>query len=248
MPNDTRELVLSTKEHRWAVLAGISILVMAIVGGFAYGYAHANLHVPNDAMATASAVGNQPILLRLTILSWCVVAVLDLATTFAIYFTYRRPAPRLSLLVTSLRLVYTGILLLATAHLVPLSLDSELNGGVLAFESFDRTWSGGLVIFGIHLLALAQLVWIARFPWIPIAFLLALGGVGYIVLEGFELLGSESLAIPAIIQKALAIPMILGELLFAVLLIAARLPRLTGFKSFHGVYDKWRIGENDNFV
>ena len=247
MPNDTRELVLSTKEHRWAVLAGISILVMAIVGGFAYGYAHANLHVPNNAMATASAIGKRPILLLLTILSWCVVAVLDLVATIAIYFTYKRLVPRLSLVVASLRLLYTGILLLAIAHLVSLSLDSEPNSGVLAFQLFELVWSGGLVVFGFHLFALTQLVRIVRFPWIPIALLLALGGVGYIVLEGFEFLGLESVAIPAIIQKALAIPMILGELLFAVLSIAARLPRLAGFKSFHGVCNKWRISENDNF-
>ena len=247
MPNGTRELALSTEEHWWAVLAGISLLVMAIVGGFAYGYAHANLHVPNNAIATASAIGKRPILLLLTILLWCVVAVLDLVATFAIYFTYKRLAPRLSLVAASLRLLYTGILLFAIAHLVPLSLDSETNSGVLAFQSFELVWSGGLVIFGFHLLALAQLVRIVRFPWIPIALLLALGGVGYIVLEGFEFLGSDSVAIPAFIQKALAIPMILGELLFAVLSIAARMPRLTGFKPFQGVCDKWRISENDNF-
>jgi len=229
MPNDTRELVLSTEEHRWAVLAGISILVMAIVGGFAYGYAHANLHVPNNAMATASAIGKRPILLLLTILSWCVVAVLDLVATFAIYFTYRRLVPRLSLVVASLRLLYTGILLLAIVHLVPLSLDSEPNSGVLAFQSFELVWSVGLAIFGFHLLALAQLVRIARFPWIPIAFLLALGGVGYVVLEGFEFLGSESVAIPAIIETMFRVPMIFGELLLAALSIAVRLPRLTGF-------------------
>lgn len=225
MSNYTPGIELSTEELRSAVVAGISILIMAVAGGVAYSYAHPVLHIAHDAEATATAIAERPMLLRFTIMLWCVVAVLDLVVTLAIFRTYGRLASQPAHEAAWLRLLYSVILVVAVAHLVPLSLDGEVSTGLQRFEAFNRVWSGGLVVFGAHLIALAQLVRVAQLPYPPTASLLVLGGVGYIVLEGAEFFAVEHLAIPRIVEAALGVPMILGEMLFAMLLIAARWSR-----------------------
>lgn len=52
MANHNHVTAILPAERRWALITGGSLLLMAVVGGFAFGYAHPILHIVGDSEAT----------------------------------------------------------------------------------------------------------------------------------------------------------------------------------------------------
>ena len=219
MSEHTYVTALLPAERRWAHITGYSLLLMAVAGGFAYGYAHPMLHIGGDSEATSDALIAQPLLLYSVVVAWNLVALLDLVASFGIYGVYRRRAPLLSVWVAATRLVYTIVLMVAVVQLASLSLSNDMGNGLARFEVFESIWSGGLVVFGFHLLALSYLVCVTRYPAVLISIALSLGGVGYIILNGAKFGDAAVVAITPVIETLANIPMVLGELSFAVCLL-----------------------------
>ena len=214
-----------TPERGWSVVTGAALIVMAVAGAIAYGYAHPLLHMANDAQATAAAVEGRPILLAMVVLSWSLVALLDFLASCGIYLVFRRSAPLLSLLVAAIRVVYTLVLIAAVAELGSLLFNEYSVSGLVKFDSFEKIWSGGLIVFGLHLLALSRLVSVVGFPSLLVATFLGLGGLGYVFVKGTDFLGLEGLTVPLVVEVSAGIPMVFGELLFAIaLLVGAAAP------------------------
>ena len=212
----------TTLERRWSIATGLSLLLMAIAGGLAYGYAHPLLHIANDVEATTTAIESRPILLFVAVSLWSLVAILDLLVSYGIYAIYRRSAPKLSFLVAAIRVAYTLILVIAITELGTLWIDDDAKSGLRQFESFEEIWSGGLVVFGVHLLMLSRLVGLAEHPYRSVVVLLALGGLGYMVTNGTAFVGYDEQELPIIVEAGFGVPMILGELLFAIRLFLSR--------------------------
>jgi len=127
---------------------------------------------------------------------------------------------RLGLVVLVTRLVYTAFLLGATGFLYG-ALDP--NQAVAMEAMFTKVWYAGLVIFGIHLLALsAASIKNPDFPGIftPI---LAIAGLGYGVIHAFYVLsqvpGDWFDRIADRLQGILGVPMALAEIGLAVWLL-----------------------------
>ncbi|MEM9388369.1 MAG: DUF4386 domain-containing protein [Pseudomonadota bacterium] len=206
----------------WAAITGLAILAMAILGGFAFASVHSTLHVAGDPLATESALRANLTLFHATVWAWVIVALLDLLVALGVYRLFRALAPQQTLIAAVLRGGYALVLIVATSRLAKLWIDDGYAAGALGFSQFEQIWSAGLVLFGAHLLALARLGW--KVAWVarPVAILLGLGGLGYLVIEGGQSLLGSALTWPQWVSVGFGIPMVLGELSFALqLLISA---------------------------
>ena len=201
--------------HRLMQVIGASILLMAIVGGAAYGFVHTTLHIAGDPNATAAATAGKLHLVVLAASAWLLVALLDVIVSVGVYLLYQRT--HLGLAVTSggLRAVYAAILVVATLSLFDSALSGKASTVYLAFEQFERVWSIGLLVFGIHLCSLGYLVNQSAKAPSAVSWLLIGGGIGYLLSEGGGLPGFDLTEI----EPILAVIMIVGELSFAVWLI-----------------------------
>lgn len=177
-----------------ALLAGVGLLIMAILSPFALLNTYRNIFVLGDTQATAEnilAAGN---LFNIGAFTFLLVAILDIVVAWALYILFKPVNKSLSLLAAWLRLAYAAIFALALSHLF--SAAQLLSGAVyvkalgadllhaqaqLALSAFKNSWDIGLVVFGIHLLILGYLAFKSGFipRWLGI--LLVVAGVGYIV-------------------------------------------------------------------
>jgi len=177
-----------------AMVAGVGLLLMAILSPFAFLNVYQNIFVTGDAKATAEnilALGNR---FNIGISIFLVVAVLDIVVAWALYVLFKTVNKSLSLLAAWFRLAYAPIFALALTNLF--STSQLLSGAnylkvystdqiyaqiMLSVSAFKNGWDIGLVIFGLHLLVLGYLAFKSGFipKWLGV--LLVIAGVGYIV-------------------------------------------------------------------
>ncbi|MCB0635948.1 MAG: DUF4386 domain-containing protein [Lewinella sp.] len=210
-----------------ALTAGISLLLIAVAAGFAYGYVHGNLIIPDDLSATVANLRASEFLFRFSIGVWLMILLLDVVAAWALY-RYLAPVHQdLSLLTAWLRVVYAVFLAIAIiAYMVVLLLlqkPIDETGAVseqigLFLGAFSKAWSVGLIIFGAHLLLLGFLVWRSGFVPKWLAVLIVIAAFSYLLVhKGF--LFFPDVAAVAKVESILAIPMAIGELAFAVWLV-----------------------------
>ncbi len=177
-----------------AFVAGLGLLLMAILAPFANFYVLQNLVVANDATATAANIVASGGLFRLGLSSLLLVAVLDVVVAWALYVLLEPVSRSLSLLAAWFRVVYAAVFAVA---LIPLLGVLQLVSGadylkgleanqiqaqvMLSLSTFRSGWDLGLVLFGLHLLVLGYLVFKSGFipQWLGI--LLVIAGLGYMV-------------------------------------------------------------------
>ncbi len=172
-----------------SLVAGISLLLMGILGVFANFIVLQGLVTADDAVQTASDIANSTELFRFGVLSFLLVATLDVIVAAALFELFAPVHRSLSMLTAWLRIVYAGVFAVAISQLagVPRVLDSPAQA-MGKIDAFNDTWSAGFLLFGIHLLAIGYLAW--RSGWMPriISILLVLAGGGYIVDSAGEIL------------------------------------------------------------
>ena len=177
-----------------AMVAGVGLLLLAILSPFALLNTYQNIFVLGDAKATAEnilAAGN---LFNIGISSFLVVAILDIVVAWALYVLFKPVNKSLSLLAAWFRLAYAAIFALALTNLFNASQllsgadylkafgTDQLYAQVkLSLSSFKSAWDIGLVVFGLHLLILGYLAFKSGFvpKWLSI--LLFVAAIGYIV-------------------------------------------------------------------
>ena len=177
-----------------AMVAGLGLLLMAILAPFALLNTYQNVFVAGDAQTTAeniTALGN---MFNIGISIFLIVAILDIIVAWALYILFKPVNKSLSLLAAWFRLVYAPLFALA---LNPLFSASQLLSGadylkafdanqlsaqaMLSISAFKNGWDIGLVIFGLHLLVLGYLAFQSGFIPKWLAVLLVVASIGYIV-------------------------------------------------------------------
>ena len=233
-PPPTRGRATSARSAAgWAGACYVAIFVLAMFANF---LALDAVLQPGDATATADALREHEGMFRLGTTAFLGIFLADLVVAWALYVLFRPTHRDLALAAAWFRIAYTVVLGAALgllyAALWLADAPAELSGGaadggvLLALQTFDFTWVMGLAAFGVHLVLVARLLWMARGPrWI--ATLLALAGLGYaldtvahIVLADYESYATVFLAI-------LAVPSIVGELSLAGWLMLVALGRRT---------------------
>jgi hypothetical protein len=220
-------------QRQASIIAGVALVLMAIVAGFAYGFVFTRLVVPGNAIATSQNITNSELLFRASILGWLIILILDVLVAWALFIFLKSANKNLALLAAWFRLVYASILGVAMLNLVLVLLlvhgaDSmrvfepyKLDALMLFFlNTFSSMWSLGLIVFGCHLLVLGYAVF--RSGFIPKIFgvLLILASLCYLLTNGATLLYPNYEQYKVTVEMILSAPMALGELAFGVWLWA----------------------------
>lgn len=218
------------KQNKWdisqrsvALIAGITLLIMTVVAGFAYGYVFEGILVPDNATETSKKLKDLAMLFRLGIVGWVVIFIADVLVAWALYIFLKKVNQSLSLLVAWLRLMYTAVLGVAILNLV-LVLQFPATGQtsdlVLGFmNAFHSIWSIGLIVFGGHLILLGYLVWNANYVPKVWSVLLTIAGVCYMGTSVAQVLMGDYQLYKAAIDRVVSLPMIAGELGLAIWLV-----------------------------
>jgi len=183
--------------HSAAIVAGLGLLAMAILAGFANFSVFQSLVVSGDTKTTAENIMGSSGSFRMGILFFVVVAVLDVVVALALYVLLKPVNKILSSLAAWFRIVYATIFAVALTNLfTALQLFTgadylkafEVNQlyaqGMLSLSAFQSGWNIGLAIFGLHLLILGYLVFKSGYTskwWgILLSILLVVAGLGYL--------------------------------------------------------------------
>jgi hypothetical protein len=211
-----------------SLTAGLAIVIMAVAAAFTFGYAHHAIVVSGDAASTVNNLKSMSSLFKFEIMGWMLILLCDLIASFALYGYFKDSCRNVARWMAAFRLIYSGILAYAIYHLISISigveginvLDKTVQTEVMnSLHVFETAWSMGLIIFGFHLLLLGFLVYrsvnIHRF-W---GLLLIIAAASYILIHAGKnfVPGSEQLM--AVVEMVLSLPMMAGEVGFALWLI-----------------------------
>lgn len=169
-----------------AIIAGVGLLLMAILSPIAYLNTFQSLVEFDDAALTAQNILNSMVEFRIAILLIFVVAILDVLVAWALYIVLKPANKNLSALAAWLRVIYGGIFMFAISKLY-VALQVLATDGVQAMsflKAFQSIWDKGLILFGFSLLVLGYLAF--KSGYIPkwLGGFLVLAAAGYIV-DGF---------------------------------------------------------------
>jgi hypothetical protein len=188
-----------------SLVAGIGLLVMAAIAVFTNFIVVEGLVTPGDAAATAADVMTSETMFRLGIVGWVAIAALDVVVAWALFHFFAPADEGVSRLAAWLRLVYSAVLLIATTHLSAavrlLDSGQQLAGStseqlqsqaLLSTATFTDVWDAGLVLFGLHLVALGWLAYRAGYAPKLLGLLLGIAGAGYVIDSVSAVLGQPT--------------------------------------------------------
>lgn len=214
-------------KRKQADITGISLLLMAAIAGLGYGYAfneaYTSLHnnfIPIDR-------GTINGMLKLTLVSFILIGLLDLIVAWSLYLLFNRYNPLLSLMAAALRIVYTIILGIAISYLAAsvelLSKNQPGANEVLEYlDDFLDTWSFGLIFFGLHMMLLAIVLYPVTCVPKFIPHLALFAGACYLLSNGLNHTVPAYKVYKETVEMILALPMAAGELALALWLLFKR--------------------------
>lgn len=213
---------MQTSPRPAALIAGISILLMAFAAIYSFAIVLSPVYHVNDAAATFAAISQNLDSFKMGINGWWFILIMDVLAAYGLCYVLTPVHPKWSMVVAGSRIVYGIIFAVAIYQLslVPALLDSGDELAVLHhIDAFMHIWSWGLILFGLHLLAIGIVQF--RFKWSPkwLSYLVLLAGASYMISHGLKHLPVNT-DTAALVEKVLSLPMALGELLFAIWLIA----------------------------
>jgi len=183
-----------------AIVAGIGLILMAILAPIANFSILQNLIVADDAAGTVSNIFSAQGSFRMAIAIFAIVAVLDIIVAWGLYVLLRPVNKSLSLLTAWFRIVYAAMLgfvlvnllsvlqLAGNADYLTLFGSDQISGMVmLSLSNFNTGWQLSLIIFGFHLLLLGYLLFKAGYMRKVLGILLVIAALGYLT-DGFATL------------------------------------------------------------
>ncbi|WMT40987.1 DUF4386 domain-containing protein [Paenibacillus sp. D2_2] len=215
-----------------ALTASTSLIVMALVAFFAYGFIHGRLVVQDNPALTFQNILASVNLFKAELLGWLIILICDVIAAWALYIVLAPIHKGLSLFGAWLRLIYSAMLGIAILNLVFVLLLSKNIPYLSSFdasqiqalmmvslEAFQSIWSIGLIIFGGHLLIVGYLA--LRSGNIPriISILVLLGGIGYISIHLCNIFLPDYSKWISTLTLIFTLPMTLGELGLAIWLL-----------------------------
>jgi len=190
-----------------AIIAGIGLLLMAILAPIANFAIIQGLIDPNDAAKTVSNISESNGLFRLGICLFMIVALLDIIVAWALYIYLIPVNKQLSLFTAWLRIIYAtilGVVLINLINVLQLINGADYLTGfsiaqiqaqvMLSLNIFTHGWEFGLIIFGFHLLLLGYLILKAGYMRRILGILIILAAFGYLI-DGFGKLLSADYSI-----------------------------------------------------
>lgn len=166
------------------LVAGIGILALAVLSGFANFAVVESLVTEGDATRTARDILASEQLFRIGVLCLVLAAVLDIVVAWALMVFFRPVHENLSTLTAWLRLTYAGVFLVAISQLagvLPLLHAGENAEALAKIDTFHDSWNAGFVLFGLHLVLLGCLAYLSGYVPKLVGVLVVVAGLGYLV-------------------------------------------------------------------
>ena len=175
-----------------SITAGVALLLMSVVAIFGNVVVVDGLVTEGNATHTAADIMASAGLFRLGIASLVLLVALDVVVAWALYRVFSPVNKSLSMLAAALRLVYSGVLMVAVGQLLGVvrllsddgyravfgadQVDAQAMVGIAAFNDI---WYVGQFLFGLHLLLIGHLAY--RSGYVPklLGALIAISGLGY---------------------------------------------------------------------
>jgi len=169
-----------------ANIAGVGLLLMAILSPIAYLNTFQSIVKFDDAALTAQNILNSMGAFRTCILLLFTVAILDIVVAWALYILLIPANKNLSALAAWLRVIYAGIFIFAVSKLffALQVLTADGTQAMTYLKAFQSIWDQGLILFGFHLLILGYLSFKSGYVPKWLGFFLLLAALGYII-DGF---------------------------------------------------------------
>jgi len=183
---------LSPRRAAWfAGLAYAALFVLAIFANFAV---RERLVDIEDPVGTMADIADNEQLVRIAMLAFLIIFVLDIAVSWLLHLVLRHTGERRSVLAAWFRIAYTVFLGVAIVFMFvglrlvddagfAASIDPDARAAqtLLAFDAFNATWMIGLLLFGLHLIVLARILWTSAIAPRWMAGAVGLAGVVYLV-------------------------------------------------------------------
>jgi hypothetical protein len=204
--------VSESKQRLMGILTGISLFLLAVVAMGNVGV----LRTMNLAFLaggpTAEALSLAPGL-RLEVLLWLVVVLLDLIISLSLYAYLKAEKPLLSLFAAAFRFLYTAMLAAGVLSLVQALFSRE---SLSLWQAFEGYWNLSLIFFGFHLVFLGLAFRGYRgFPsWL--AWLIFAAGIAYSAQNVMGWIWPQGAGVLSTVQMIIALPLIVAELGLAV--------------------------------
>jgi hypothetical protein len=192
--NDVKIITNGISLKQSAIIAGIGLIFMTILGPVANFMIVQGLIVPGDAAGTVANITASMSTFRLGIVLFLAIALLDILVAWALFIFLVPVNKYLSLLTAWLRIIYATLLLVSlffllralliingTGSLTDFTVGQQNSMVLLSIEVFNSGWAFGLIIFGFHLLLLGYLFFKAGFMRKILGILIILAALGYII-------------------------------------------------------------------
>ncbi len=177
-----------------SMVAGVGLLLMAILAAYANFGVLKHLESGSDTPYNFSnSIGS----VRIAIVCFLLVAVLDIIVALALYRVLTPVHKSLSRLAALSRLLYAGVFIVAVTQLIRVSMArggdayatyfrSDFAGNYITniennINAFHMIWSAGLILLGVHLLLIGYLAYKASYMPKFLGILLAFAGLSYLV-------------------------------------------------------------------
>jgi len=211
-----------------ALAAGVSLLIMAAVAAFSFGYVHSTLVVEGSPAETYRNLQLSGPLFIGGIAGWIIILICDVLAAWALYYFFKEVNKNLSLATAWIRVIYAAVLGVAIYNLIAVLPLAHTSGNdttdnakpvIDYLTAFETIWSAGLIIFGVHLLGLGYLSLKADFVPGIFGWLLLVAGISYFFLNLAKAIPTGSEQLLANIETILSIPMAIAEIGFALWLV-----------------------------
>ena len=208
------------KNKAAAKITGYSIIIMALLAAFAFGYAYPKICDLTDKSLTLTSLRENEILYILMVSSIILILIIDFLISYTLYIYFKGIDIFFSLMACALRLSYSIIFGFAIFFLIKnLSLTTYINDLIFYnFQQFEIIWSLGLIFFGVHLFIVGLLMilhsdipsilWVVTF----------IGSLSYMVVHFMKIISIDS-QFSFSLESILALPMALAEIGLAIWLI-----------------------------
>ena len=217
-------------QQKAAVFSGVALLIMTVAAFFAQGYVHSSLVIDGDPATTLKNIQASQALFRLEVLGWLIIVITDLIVSWGFYL-FLKPFHRgYALLAGWLRFLYTAILAIAVSHLVitnsivqksvlGTSSDNVAQQAMDSITAFEAIWSFGLIIFGLHLIAVGLVAMDTKKIPKVISILVVLAGFSYSLIHFMYGFIPQIENFTGLLELILMVPMVIGELGFGIWLL-----------------------------
>lgn len=208
-----------SKQRTIAKITGYSLILMALIAGFSLGFAYPKFIDPNQLEFARKNLLENLELYKFMLGGILSIIILDILVSWTLFQYFKNDNKKLAITSFVFRIFYTLIFCIATYYLI-INIEQINNNVILEnFRTFEKVWSFGLIIFGIHLLIIGLLMKLHKSVPKILWYITLLAGFSYISIHLLKITYPNLTEFTNTLNNILALPMVLGELGLAIWLI-----------------------------